>query len=157
MGADESGLHARPIILNSSDLFRRTIPSPSSKFLPFQTTEIETRPIIDSPLAKGLESVFKILGNHTRLRLLHALVRHPDLCVGEIAEAIGMKPQAVSNQLQRLADKGILVSRRSGLKIHYRIVDPCVVSLLDKGLCLLEDLPQKSPSVVKISEEVPHP
>ena len=41
MGADESGLHARPIILDSSDLFRRTIPSPSSKFVPFQTTEKE--------------------------------------------------------------------------------------------------------------------
>ena len=134
-----------------------TIPSSSSKCVLSQSPALETRPLIDSPLATGLESVFKILGNHTRLRLLHALVRHPDLCVGEIAEAIGMKPQAVSNQLQRLADKGILVSSRSGLKIHYRIVDPCVVSLLDKGLCLVEDLPQKSHSVVKISEEVPHP
>lgn len=131
------------------------IPSPSSKLRSSQSPAIEMRPLIDSALAKGLESVFKILGNHTRLRLLHALVRHPDLCVGEISEAIGMKPQAVSNQLQRLVDKGILVSRRSGLKIHYRIVDPCVVSLLDKGLCLVEDLPKKHPPVVKISNEVP--
>jgi len=50
-----------------------------------------------------------------------------------------MKPQAVSNQLQRLLDRGILASRRNGNFIHYRIIDPCVVGLLDLGLCLTED------------------
>jgi hypothetical protein len=50
-----------------------------------------------------------------------------------------MKPQAVSNQLQRLTDKGILVSIRNGTNIHYRVIDPCIVGLLDQGLCLTED------------------
>ena len=52
---------------------------------------------------------------------------------------VGMKPQAVSNQLQRLLDKGILSNVRSGMNIHYRIVDPCIMDLLDQGLCLTED------------------
>ncbi len=39
-----------------------------------------------------------------------------------------MRPQAVSNQLQRLLDRGILGSRREGNSIIYRIVDPCVIS-----------------------------
>ena len=50
-----------------------------------------------------------------------------------------MKPQAVSNQLQRLLDKGILSNVRSGINIHYRIIDPCIMDLLDQGLCLTED------------------
>ena len=50
-----------------------------------------------------------------------------------------MSPQAVSNQLQRLVDRGILGARRNGNRIHYRIVDRCVVELLDLGLCLTED------------------
>jgi ArsR family transcriptional regulator, lead/cadmium/zinc/bismuth-responsive transcriptional repressor len=50
-----------------------------------------------------------------------------------------MKPQAVSNQLQRLVDKAILSSVRNGTNIHYRIVDPCIISLLDQGLYLTED------------------
>jgi DNA-binding transcriptional ArsR family regulator len=83
--------------------------------------------------------LFKVLANDTRLRLLHSLARAGELCVSDLAEAIGMKPQAVSNQLQRLADRGILGSRRQGTSIHYRIVDPCVTSLLDLGLCLAED------------------
>jgi DNA-binding transcriptional ArsR family regulator len=86
-----------------------------------------------------MESVFKVLGNATRLRLLHALVRKDELCVTDLADAVEMSPQAVSNQLQRLVDRGILGARRSGNRIHYRIVDRCVVELLDLGLCLTED------------------
>jgi Bacterial regulatory protein, arsR family len=33
----------------------------------------------------------------TRLRLLHALAQSGELCVGELADAVAMKPQAVSN------------------------------------------------------------
>ena len=57
----------------------------------------------------------------------------------DLAQTVGMKSQAVSNQLQRLADKGILGTRRHGNNVYYRIVDPCVGSLLDYGLCLAED------------------
>lgn len=103
--------------------------------------KIEERPLIDPEQAVNLEAAFKVLANGTRLRMLHALIREPDLCVGDLAEAVGMKTQAVSNQLQRLVDKGIVASRRNGTQMHYRIVDPCVVSLLDQGLCLTEDLP----------------
>ena len=53
------------------------------------------------------------------------------------------KPQAVSNQLQRLVDRGILGSRREGNSIHYRIVDLCVSSLLTQGLCLTEDAEER--------------
>ena len=83
--------------------------------------------------------LFKALANDTRLRLLHALARSGELCVGDLADAVAMKPQAVSNQLQRLVERGVLDSRREGKTIRYRIVDPCVTSLLDLGLCLSED------------------
>jgi len=83
--------------------------------------------------------VFKVLANDTRLRLIHALARAGELCVTDLAKAVAMTPQAVSNQLQRLVDRGILGSRRNGNQIYYRIVDLCVTSLLDQGLCLTED------------------
>lgn len=89
--------------------------------------------------AAALESLFKVLANNTRLRMLHAIARAGQLCVGSLAVQLGMKPQAVSNQLQRLADRGIVESRRDGLQILYSIVDPCVLKLLDQGWCLAED------------------
>ena len=97
------------------------------------------RPLLSHEQASDLEALFKVLANDTRLRLLHALVRADELSVTELSEALEMKPQAVSNQLQRLADQGVLESRREGTSIKYRIADPCVPALLDHGLCLDED------------------
>ncbi|MCK6485450.1 MAG: metalloregulator ArsR/SmtB family transcription factor [Phycisphaerae bacterium] len=97
------------------------------------------RPLIGPKQAGELGGLFKVLANDTRLRLLHALARAGELSVTQLADAVDMKPQAVSNQLQRLVDRGILGNRRNGTNVHYRIVDPCVTSLLDQGLCLVED------------------
>ena len=102
---------------------------------------LERRPILSEDEATGLAALFKTFSNSTRLRLLHALVRSSELSVTGLARAAGMKPQAVSNQLQRLVDRGILASRRGGNNVLYRIVDPCVRVLLERGLCLLECSP----------------
>lgn len=100
---------------------------------------IKNRPLLSVETTGELESMFKILGNQTRLRILHSIVRAGDICVTDIAKEIDMKPQAVSNQLQRLVDRGIVSAQRNGNNIHYSIVDPCVIGLLNQGLCLLED------------------
>lgn len=102
--------------------------------------ELKERPLLSPVQAGGLAAVFKVLANDTRLRLLHALVRADELCVTDLAASIGMKPQAVSNQLQRLLDLGILAARREGINIHYRLIDLCVRSLLDQALFLMEEV-----------------
>jgi DNA-binding transcriptional ArsR family regulator len=108
------------------------------------TVELKDRPLLSPIQAGGLASVFKVLANDTRLRLLHALVRADEIRVTDLATSIGMKPQAVSNQLQRLADLGIVATRREGINIHYRLVDLCVKSLLEQGLCLMEEVNQRN-------------
>jgi DNA-binding transcriptional ArsR family regulator len=97
---------------------------------------LKDRSLLSPIQAGGLAAVFKVLANDTRLRLLHALVRADELCVTDLAAAVGMKPQAVSNQLQRLSDLGILDHRRDGNNVYYRVVDLCVSGLLDQALCL---------------------
>lgn len=101
--------------------------------------EMKNRPLLTPIQAGGLAAVFKVLANDTRLRLLHALVRGDEMCVSQLADAVGMRQQAVSNQLQRLSDLGIVSSRREGNSIYYRLVDLCVKSLLDQGMCLVEE------------------
>jgi DNA-binding transcriptional ArsR family regulator len=103
---------------------------------------LESRPLLTPERAGQLMRLFKVFANDTRLRLLHALVRGRELCVTELAGALGMKPQAVSNQLQRLVDRGIVAFRRDGANIYYRIVDPCVPILLERGICLIECWPE---------------
>ena len=97
------------------------------------------RPLLGVALAADLAGIFEVLASDTRLRLLHALVLLGDPCMGDLAGAVGMKPQAVSNQLRRLVDLGILATRRHGTHVHYSIVDPCVIRLMHHGLCLNEE------------------
>src|SRR5215217_5538708 len=100
-------------------------------------------PLADRPLLSFVQAVkvmalFKVLGNDTRIRLLHHLVRSGEATVTDMAKTLGMKPQAVSNQLTRLSDTGMLSSRRDGNNVYYRVVNGCVAPLLDLALCLME-------------------
>ncbi|MBN8710212.1 MAG: hypothetical protein BGO12_19935 [Verrucomicrobia bacterium 61-8] len=100
---------------------------------------LSKQPLLDNSQASELAAVFETLCNQTRLRLLHVIARDGEASPSDLAAAIQMKPQAVCNQLQRLADREIIESRRVGNNVFYRIVDPCVIDLLERGLWLLED------------------
>jgi ArsR family transcriptional regulator, lead/cadmium/zinc/bismuth-responsive transcriptional repressor len=100
---------------------------------------LSERPLLRVETAAELARVYETLANDTRLRLLHVLLKEGEIYPSGLAAKLGMKPQAVSNQLQRLLDRGIVRTRREGNNVLYRIVDPCVIDLIDRGLCLLED------------------
>ena len=100
---------------------------------------LEERPLLSFLQAVEVMALFKVLANDTRLRLLHEIIRNGEANVSSIAKSLGMKPQAVSNQLQRLSDTGIVASRREGNRIYYRCVDCCVPVLLDQAICIMED------------------
>ena len=105
---------------------------------------LEARPLIDGDRADALTGLYKVLANPHRLRLLHAIARAGELPVSAIADEVDMSVQAVSNQLQRLADQRILVARREGTRVYYRIIDPCVTGLLELGICLVEEHPPRA-------------
>lgn len=101
-------------------------------------------PLCDRPLLGFVDAVkvmalFKVMANDTRIRILHHIIRSGEATITDIAKTLGMKPQAVSNQLVRLSDTRMLVSRREGNNVFYRVQNGCVAPLLDLALCLMED------------------
>jgi ArsR family transcriptional regulator, lead/cadmium/zinc/bismuth-responsive transcriptional repressor len=102
-------------------------------------TDPEQRPLLGLAEAGELAGLFEVLASATRVRLLHALMTMDDPCMSDLAAAVEMKAQAVSNQLRKLVDLGVLDTCRHGNHIHYRIVEPCVTNLLHQGLCINED------------------
>ena len=96
-------------------------------------------PLLDAQKAVELAAVFETLANDTRLRALNVIAQSGEASPTEIAEKVGMKPQAISNQLKHLSDRGIIERRREGNQVYYRIVDPCVIDLLERGLWLTQD------------------
>ena len=100
---------------------------------------LAARPLIDALEAERVGTLFKSLSHPTRLRLLHALIRVGELSVGDLAEETGTGIQAVSNQLQRLAEVGVVGKRRDGLQAMYSVIDPCVPVLLERGWCHIDE------------------
>jgi ArsR family transcriptional regulator, lead/cadmium/zinc/bismuth-responsive transcriptional repressor len=96
-------------------------------------------PLLDAKKAVELAAVFETLANDTRLRALNVIAQGVESSPTAIAEKVGMKPQAISNQLKHLSDRGIIERRREGNQVYYRIVDPCVIDLLERGLWLTQD------------------
>jgi len=94
---------------------------------------------LDDSLADELAAMFKVVANGTRLRLLHALASKGELCLTEVASAISMKPQAVSNQITRLVERGMVSRRRNGQNVYFTLTDPCIAALLETGICLVQD------------------
>lgn len=113
-------------------------PTASTKACPSKAS-LKKRPRMTYEEALAVEALFEVLANDTRLRILQEIAIRDEVSTTELAESLEMKSQAISNQLQRLQDKKIVSGRRDGNCVYYRIVDQCVVVLLERGLCLIEE------------------
>jgi ArsR family transcriptional regulator len=79
-----------------------------------------------------LALLFKVLGDHTRVRILNALYRS-ELCVCDLTSILGMNQSAVSHQLRVLRDSRIVKSRKQGKNVLYSLDDTHISELLQKG------------------------
>src|SRR5437763_17107115 len=91
----------------------------------------------DRPAA-ALAETFKVLGDVTRVRILDALAR-TELCVGDLAELLGLTESAVSHQLRLLRGMRLVRPRRDGRLIFYSLDDHHIVGLFEQGLEHVEE------------------
>lgn len=73
--------------------------------------------------------VFKQISDGSRIRILWLLC-HCEECVSNIAAAMQMSDPAVSHHLKLLKKSGLIVSRREGKEIYYRLADTQTAKLL---------------------------
>lgn len=72
---------------------------------------------------KELEQYFKALGDGNRLRILNLLL-HGELCVCDIQYVLGSSQPNVSRHLAYLKNSGLVLDRRDGFRIFYRLAEP---------------------------------
>lgn len=94
---------------------------------------------------RRLTEQFKLLGDPTRTRLLCALLEAGELCVCDLAEAVGVPESSVSHALRLLRTAGIVTNRREGRVIYYSLADAHVRLLLDLSLEHLRHDAQEPP------------
>lgn len=69
-----------------------------------------------------LASVFKALGDETRLDIMALLIRHGELCVCDFEGVLGISQSKSSRHLRYLLHAGLVENRRQGVWMHYRLV-----------------------------------
>ena len=75
--------------------------------------------------------MFKQISDGSRLRILWFLC-HCEECVSNIAAAMDMRDPAVSHHLKTLRKAGLIVSRRDGKEIYYKLADTEVADLVHR-------------------------
>lgn len=76
---------------------------------------------------------FKVFGDSTRLKILCALLEK-EMCVGDLAEALGLNQSAVSHQLRVLRQNDLVKFRKDGKTVYYSLDDTHVSTLLEQGI-----------------------
>lgn len=72
---------------------------------------------------KELEQYFKALADRNRLRILNLLL-HGELCVCDIQFVLEASQPNVSRHLAYLKNSGLVLDRRDGFRIFYRLAEP---------------------------------
>lgn len=80
-----------------------------------------------------LASFFKLFGDGTRLKILHALEQN-EMCGCDLAELLGITKSAVSHQLKALKLSNLVKSRRDGQSIYYSLSDNHIKQIFDVGV-----------------------
>jgi DNA-binding transcriptional ArsR family regulator len=84
---------------------------------------------LPDPKVMAMAHIFKAMGDPTRLRILSAL-GGGEMCVCDLAAFTGVSESAMSHQLRRLKDLGLVRPRREGQVLFYSLDDDHVAALL---------------------------
>ena len=85
-----------------------------------------------------LAELFKVFGDSTRIRILFVLFE-AEVCVCDLAEALGMTQSAISHQLRILKQNKLVKNRREGKSIFYSLADEHVRTIIAQGCEHIEE------------------
>ena len=87
----------------------------------------------DEELLADLADLFKNFSDTTRIRILSLLIVN-EMCVCDIAAALGATQSAISHQLRILKQSRLVKSRREGKTIYYALADDHVKTIIAMGI-----------------------
>ena len=80
-----------------------------------------------------LAELYKIFGDHTRIRIL-CVLWESEVCVCDIASLLSMTQSAISHQLRVLKQARLIKSRRQGKTVFYSLADEHVITIINSAL-----------------------
>lgn len=81
--------------------------------------------------------LFKALGHPIRIRILE-LLRNGERTVSDLQAALAIDAGSVSQHLAVLRSRQLVVGRKEGTSVYYRVSDPQVFDLLDAARAIFD-------------------
>lgn len=94
--------------------------------------EVKSKLLADGEIQE-MAVMFRMLADPTRLRIINALLIS-EMCVCDLAAALGMSQSAVSHQLAALRNSRLIRFRREGKQIYYSLNDEHISLLFNQCL-----------------------
>lgn len=79
----------------------------------------------DAELWELQADICQVMANPKRLQILN-LLREKELSVGEMVQVLGVAKANLSQHLSLMRQKGIVITRRQGTTIYYRLAIPYI-------------------------------
>ncbi|MGA9397775.1 MAG: metalloregulator ArsR/SmtB family transcription factor [Anaerolineaceae bacterium] len=90
-------------------------------------------PYLDEHTAAHVAELFRAFSDTSRVRILYALCTQ-EMNVGALSKAVGVSESAISHHLRGLRQMGLVVARRDGKEVFYRIEDDHIIALFGQGV-----------------------
>jgi DNA-binding transcriptional ArsR family regulator len=94
---------------------------------------------VSEPIQQIKAEFFKALSHPARIRILEVLTTRRECSVGELVPEVGIESSHLSQQLGVLRRANLVVTRKSGSNVYYRLADPRLAKLLDLTKKILLD------------------
>lgn len=98
-----------------------------------EAVEIAQNKMIEEELFDRLIDFYKVIADSTRCKILFVLEKH-EMCVCDIAYALGMSKSLISHQLKILKENNIVSFRKDGKEVYYTLADEHIKDIFNTGL-----------------------
>ena len=95
-------------------------------------------PILDEHSAAHVAELFRSFSDTSRVRIMSALLGG-EKNVGALAELVGISESAVSHHMRGLRQMRLVVARKDGKEVYYRVDDAHIITLFKQGVAHIQN------------------
>src|SRR5690349_11495750 len=88
-------------------------------------------PPMERGAADSLATIFKALGDPTRVAIVYRLAASEEVCVCDLTAAFELSQPTISHHLRILREAGLVDAERRGTWAYYRLAPDAIESLRD--------------------------
>lgn len=89
--------------------------------------------ILDEHSAAHVAELFRAFSDTSRVRIMSVLLAG-EKNVSALAELVGISESAVSHHMRSLRQMRLVVARKDGKEVYYRLEDPHIITLFKQGV-----------------------